>query len=202
MGWSRKYGGKGGSGFATNTSRTLYLLIIGVVILNCQAKPAEPSVSGAEAKDFQSPAPVQKNQLDLNKLINGNFSSGKSREKRSDSGPGDKSMSTPTPNSASSSTNKTFKSGKSCAHGGEVTPAADIKQNVDDIYKYGTRDQINELETKLNKIAQDNFGKFCETGKCYFDTKKYGYACSSTSIQPITILIGSLLAISFLRILH
>ena len=214
---SGKHGRKrkgGGGGFYFKLSRISLMLILGMVVLECQAKPAEPNLGGTEAKVKDStvdPAAVQETKVEVDNMISDTLSSWMQTRLKRDptdpaagTGPGQTSSAS---KSKVSSEDEGYADGKSCLDGKKPKTDGDLKREVDKNYPTATRSQINEYEQELNDAAQKQLGKNCKSKKCYVIPREWKVVCgsasesnqSSSSIQPITILIATLLGVAFLR---
>ena len=135
------------------------LLILGMVVLECEAKPAEPSTSvvGAAVKD--SPLdPVQETKAELDNPLTDSLSLTQRRLKRGIEG------------------------GMSCEEFGQGK--LEIQNTFDRLIKNNLSEEA--AEKAASDQAQEDYGFFCKSEKCYYDKDKKDILCRAYSENPNT----------------
>ena len=191
-----KNGRKRGNGFYSQILRmSLLLLILGMVVLECEAKPAEPGVGKAEVKDSPlEPVAAQETKVGLDDVVSDSLSLMKTRLKRdvASQGPAEGQ----------------YEDGKGCEYGGPVgEPGQEHKDLMEEAFKK-SGNRATAIKG-LSEFAQNSHGKKCKSGKCHFNSEKLANVCgpgknsaSTLTQQSTTLLIATLLGVSFLRIFN
>ncbi len=91
-----------------------------------------------------------------------------------------------------------YKTHKFLLAGGENKSFEDGKPCVQPSYKLPfDQEPTNAQQKQLNFEATDLLGKFCKSGRCYYDYSSQTFLCRTSSIQPMIALIAILLLLTF-----